>query len=70
MGEIEGHCRASGLGSLLDVFQEGAKAGVTKLLAAFFASDQTASAPAVIRPLFSLIRVLVNISRPVELSGH
>jgi uncharacterized protein YjbI with pentapeptide repeats len=34
--EIEGHCRASGLGALLDVFQEGAKSGVTKLLAAFF----------------------------------
>lgn len=34
--EIEQHCRASGLGSLLDVFQEGAKAGVTRLLAAFF----------------------------------
>ncbi len=36
VGEIEGHCRASGLGALLDVFQEGAKAGVTRLLAAFF----------------------------------
>lgn len=35
-GEIEQHCRASGLGVLLDVFQEGAKAGVTRLLAAFF----------------------------------
>jgi len=34
--EIEEHCRASGLGTLLDVFQEGAKAGVTRLLAAFF----------------------------------
>jgi hypothetical protein len=34
--EIEEHCRASGLGVLLDVFQEGAKAGVTRLLAAFF----------------------------------
>jgi uncharacterized protein YjbI with pentapeptide repeats len=34
--EIEEHCRASGLGSLLDVFQEGARAGVTRLLAAFF----------------------------------
>ncbi len=34
--EIEEHCRASGLGALLDVFQEGAKAGVTRLLAAFF----------------------------------
>ena len=34
--EIEAHCRASGLGNLLDVFQEGAKSGVTRLLAAFF----------------------------------
>jgi hypothetical protein len=34
--EIEEHCRASGVGGLLDVFQEGARAGVTKLLAAFF----------------------------------
>ncbi len=34
--EIEDHCRASGLGGLLDVFQDGAKAGVTRLLAAFF----------------------------------
>lgn len=34
--EIEHHCRASGLGVLLDVFQEGAKTGVTRLLAAFF----------------------------------
>ncbi len=34
--EIEDHCRASGLGRLLDVFQDGAKAGVTRLLAAFF----------------------------------
>lgn len=34
--EIEGHCRSSGLGTLLDTFQEGAKTGVTRLLAAFF----------------------------------
>jgi uncharacterized protein YjbI with pentapeptide repeats len=34
--EIEEHCRGSGLGALLDVFQEGAKAGVIRLLAAFF----------------------------------
>jgi hypothetical protein len=34
--EIEDHCRASGLGNLLDVFQDGAKSGVTRLLAAFF----------------------------------
>lgn len=36
VSEIEEHCRASGLGGLLDVFQEGARAGVTRLLAAFF----------------------------------
>lgn len=36
VSEIEHHCRTSGLGKLLDVFQEGAKAGVTRLLAAFF----------------------------------
>jgi hypothetical protein len=34
--EIEEHCRLSGVGTLLDAFQEGAKAGVTRLLAAFF----------------------------------
>ncbi len=34
--EIEEHCRVSGLGVLLDAFQEGAKSGVTRLLAAFF----------------------------------
>ena len=34
--EIEEHCRASGVGVLLDAFQQGAKAGVTRLLAAFF----------------------------------
>ncbi|OQW64111.1 MAG: hypothetical protein BVN29_14120 [Nitrospira sp. ST-bin5] len=34
--EIEDHCRTSGVGILLDVFQEGAKTGVTRLLAAFF----------------------------------
>jgi len=34
--EIEEHCRASGLGALLEVFQDGARAGVTRLLAAFF----------------------------------
>ena len=34
--EIEEHCRDSGVGVLLDVFQEAAKAGVTRLLAAFF----------------------------------
>lgn len=34
--EIEEHCRLSGVGVLLDAFQEGAKAGVTRLLAAFF----------------------------------
>jgi uncharacterized protein YjbI with pentapeptide repeats len=34
--EIEEHCKASGVGGMLDAFQEGAKAGVTRLLAAFF----------------------------------
>lgn len=34
--EIERHCKESGLEALLLSFQEGAKAGVTKLLAAFF----------------------------------
>ena len=34
--EIQEHCNASGLGSMLERFQEGAKAGVTRLLAAFF----------------------------------
>jgi uncharacterized protein YjbI with pentapeptide repeats len=34
--EIEDHCISSGLGTLLNYFKEGAEAGVTKLLAAFF----------------------------------
>jgi uncharacterized protein YjbI with pentapeptide repeats len=34
--EIEDHCRLSGVGKLLEAFQDGAKAGVTRLLAAFF----------------------------------
>ncbi len=34
--EIEEHCKASGVGTLLDRFKEGAEAGVTRLLAAFF----------------------------------
>ena len=34
--EIQDHCSSSGLGSMLDSFQDGAKAGVTRLLAAFF----------------------------------
>jgi len=34
--EIERHCRSSGLSNHLEAFQEGAKAGVTRLLAAFF----------------------------------
>jgi uncharacterized protein YjbI with pentapeptide repeats len=34
--EIEEHCKASGVGAMLEEFQEGAKAGVTRLLAAFF----------------------------------
>jgi uncharacterized protein YjbI with pentapeptide repeats len=34
--EIEEHCKTSGVGGMLDAFQEGAKAGVPQLLAAFF----------------------------------
>jgi uncharacterized protein YjbI with pentapeptide repeats len=34
--EIEEHCKTSGLAGMLNAFQEGAKAGVTRLLAAFF----------------------------------
>jgi len=34
--EIEQHCRTSGVGVMLEAFQEGAKSGVTRLLAAFF----------------------------------
>ncbi len=34
--EIENHCSNSGLGGLLQTFKEGAEAGVTRLLAAFF----------------------------------
>lgn len=34
--EIEAHCDSSGLRSLLKVFEEGAQAGVTRLLAAFY----------------------------------
>lgn len=34
--EIERHCKSSGLQRLLEVFEEGAKAGVTRLLAAFY----------------------------------
>lgn len=36
VGEIEEHCRTSGVVGLLDAFQQGAKAGVTRLLTAFF----------------------------------
>ena len=36
VNEILTHCKESGLESLITTFQEGAKAGVTKLLAAFF----------------------------------
>ena len=34
--EIETHCESSGLRQLLDDFEEGAEAGVTRLLAAFY----------------------------------
>ena len=33
---IQQHCEASGVGHLLTCFQQGAEAGVTNLLAAFF----------------------------------
>ncbi len=36
VAEIEKHCRDGGLGSQLDAFQDGAKLGITRLLAAFF----------------------------------
>ncbi|HZW26443.1 MAG TPA: pentapeptide repeat-containing protein [Gallionella sp.] len=36
VAEIEKHCRDGGLGKQLDAFQEGAKLGITRLLAAFF----------------------------------
>ena len=34
--EIQDHCEASGIGKLLSAFKEGAEAGVTHLLAAFY----------------------------------
>jgi uncharacterized protein YjbI with pentapeptide repeats len=34
--KIEEHCQAGGLTRLLDVFQEGAKSGITRLLTAFY----------------------------------
>jgi uncharacterized protein YjbI with pentapeptide repeats len=34
--EIEEHCKTSGVGAMLEAFREGAEAGVTRLLAAFF----------------------------------
>lgn len=34
--EIEKHCRDGGFGNQLDAFQDGAKRGITRLLAAFF----------------------------------
>ncbi|MEM8639796.1 MAG: pentapeptide repeat-containing protein [Cyanobacteria bacterium P01_G01_bin.54] len=36
VAEIERHCESSGLKRLLEIFEEGAKAGVTRLLAAFY----------------------------------
>lgn len=36
VAEIERHCKSSGLQRLLAIFEEGAKAGVTRLLAAFY----------------------------------
>jgi Pentapeptide repeats (8 copies) len=42
--EIEAHCDSSGLKQLLEVFQEGAKSGVTRLLTAFY-FRQSGNAP-------------------------
>jgi uncharacterized protein YjbI with pentapeptide repeats len=36
VGEIQKHCDSSGLKDLLEVFEEGAEAGVTRLLVAFY----------------------------------
>lgn len=36
ISEIEQYCRAGGFGDQLDAFQDGAKVGITSLLAAFF----------------------------------
>ena len=36
ISEIHDHCKESGLSKLLEAFKEGAKVGVTRLLAAFF----------------------------------
>lgn len=36
VSEIENYCRAGGFGDQLDAFQDGAKVGITSLLAAFF----------------------------------
>lgn len=36
VGEIEQHCRDGGLDGQLEAFQDGAKRGITRLLAAFF----------------------------------
>ena len=58
--EIEEHCKASGVGGMLDAFQEGAKAGVTRLLAAF-SSVSTGSGSAAILRLFSHTKALVSI---------
>jgi hypothetical protein len=58
--EIEEHCKASGVGGMLDAFQEGAKAGVTRLLAAFFFRHTGSGSVATLR-LFSHTRALVSI---------
>ena len=36
VSEVEQHCSQNGRGSMLNVFEEGAKAGVTRLLTAFY----------------------------------
>ena len=60
--EIEEHCQASGVGILLKDFQEGAKAGVTRLLAAFLLPTNTVAVLPEILLLYSRIRASVNIS--------
>ena len=66
--EIEKQCRISGLGALLDAFQEGAMTGVTRLLAAFFSANM-ASTQVEIRRSSSLTRALANTSRREESFG-
>ena len=58
--EIEEHCKTSGLASMLEDFQEGAKAGVTRLLAAFSSVSTVSGSVATLR-LFLHTKALVSI---------